>query len=227
MEYNPPKHPLTFFWIATYSDNQCYPQFHPDNCKENKFKTIKQDRLVKFGWYPFTESFAKKLCEHKILAEAKNLPCYELILEKDQRLIALRREKIERFQLHICLKCGETFKAFHKECYHVESIIQQVNNKDKTVTYASPICPKCGYYDVKVCPDCKISASKNKLKEHYCNKCQKKFTRLIIKKPHELRSTVYMLGWQKTVDSKNHKSILFIDEAGNCTVSDDFNKVVG
>lgn len=37
------------------------------------------------------------------------------------------------------------------------------------------------------------------------------------------RKTIYLLGWQETVNGRNHKSILFIDEDGNVEISENFN----
>ena len=52
---------LKYFWIVEYNDGTALPQFDPDTGKENLFKTINQSKMIRFGIYPFSFEFSKKI----------------------------------------------------------------------------------------------------------------------------------------------------------------------
>lgn len=88
---NEPK--LSFFWIAEYSNNQVLPQFDFKTGKENLFSEIDQNKLVKFGWYPFPLSLSKLVngaIYNPILSN------YILNIRPIDKLFACRRNYIQR-----------------------------------------------------------------------------------------------------------------------------------
>jgi len=92
MESNPE---LVYFLIAEYNDDSALPQFDPETYRENLFRDIDKSKLKAFGWYPFSEEFAKKLRENGVKAVSKPLPYFRLVLKDGWRLIAFRRTAVK------------------------------------------------------------------------------------------------------------------------------------
>lgn len=87
--------PLTYMWIATYNDNMALPQFDPDAGTENLYSEIDHTRLIKFGWYPFSELMAKKIYEtNNLVVIPTDNPIYEINLSPLDTLYARRTNHI-------------------------------------------------------------------------------------------------------------------------------------
>ena len=84
---------LRYFWIAEYKDGTALPQFDPETGDENLFSEINQSNLIRFGWYPFSEELSKK-AENSLYNPF--LPKYILNIKQDDKLVAKRRNYIER-----------------------------------------------------------------------------------------------------------------------------------
>jgi len=153
-------------------------------------------------------------------------------LKENQRLIFFRRNKVHTFTFQHCDKCGYNWQWMggHKEGEETEvgllifsnHIIQKYNNKDLVCAQ----CPKCGSFNAIICPDCGTLINEMKRstsEEHYfmCPKCKKEVPRYIKMFEDQLRTLVYIMGYQVTVDGKNSKQVMFIDENG--TVEMDAN----
>lgn len=210
------KRPLVFMWIAHYDDNTSLPQFDPLTCRENKFSDIRQDKLVKFGLYPFGQSFARKLQDNGIaVVSLPFLPKYEINLDKYKRLIYHRENFISNEQFRICGECGKEF--------YFDSNVKVTGGK-----YSSPICPNCGAHDYWVCTKCgkkylkfEDAIGMDKQTPGLCNECNS-YLRLIRitseQRTRERRWIRYHMGWQETVHGVNKKNILIISENGDVEV---------
>lgn len=235
-------HPLVYFWIAFYDDNTCLPQFDFETGKENKFKDIEQERLVKFGLYPFNAPLAIKanMVAGQIVArEEEGIPPHTLVLRKEQRLIYCRRNFIHVYTYIHCDKCGFEWqwnpekkggeKAEIGLEIHPDYIIQTFQGKD----YPLCQCPKCKSFNPILCPDCGTLINKMRRegeavgsdKEFYyeCPKCKKEFPWNIKMFEGSMRRIIYLMGHQRTVDSKNVKNLMFIKEDGTFELNEDFN----
>ena len=89
--------PLVYFWIAEYTDGSALPQFDPETGKENKFSEVDQQKLKRFGWYPFSAKLAKKIVntENVIVVPTSN-HSYKLNVENGG-LLAYRTNKIKLY----------------------------------------------------------------------------------------------------------------------------------
>jgi|Deesub1362A_J573_1020465.scaffolds.fasta_scaffold04856_9 hypothetical protein len=85
--------PLVFMWVAWYEDETTFPQFDFETGKENPFKAVKQNKMIKFGWYPIPQDFAEKIGD--VVESRTWLPYYEVNLGKEDKLIAKREGKID------------------------------------------------------------------------------------------------------------------------------------
>jgi predicted RNA-binding Zn-ribbon protein involved in translation (DUF1610 family) len=231
-------HPLIYWWIAFYNDGQCLPQFDVETGKENPFSSIEQDKLEKFGLFPFNAQLTIKanISAGFVVARELELPFFIQKLQKGQRLIYVRRNFIHLFSFQHCNKCEYEWQWMPNRqdrekteiglLIHPNQVIQIWNGK----TYPCAQCPKCQSYNAVVCPDCKDTLI-NELKraekndEHYfrCPKCGKEFARHIILLENTIRQLVYLLGYQTTIDGQNKKVIMFINEDGTFELSDDYN----
>lgn len=88
--------PLVYMWIAEYEDGKALPQFDPHTGEENKFSLVNQNKLVRFGWFPFTFSLAKKIYQKtRLVVIPSNNPPHIIELKKDRKLIAKRENTIK------------------------------------------------------------------------------------------------------------------------------------
>jgi len=87
--------PLVYMWIAEQKNGRALPQFDPCTGEENKFSLVDPDRLVSFGWFPFTFSLAKKIyIKNGLVAIPSNNPPHIIELKKGDKLIAKRENTI-------------------------------------------------------------------------------------------------------------------------------------
>jgi len=227
-------HALVYFWIAFYKDGTCLPQFDIDNGRENAFTDIDQSKLDKFGIFPFTAALALNANRMKgftVAREVGNMPYFLMKLQENQRLIFIRRNKIHIFTYQHCAKCGYEWQWMggHKEeeltevrlLIHSNHVMQEYRGKQ----YALAQCPKCNVFNAIICPDCGTlinEMERQGTKEHYflCPKCNKEHPRYIQLLEDQLRTLTYILGYQTTIDGKNVKQVMFLNEDGTFTMSD-------
>ena len=228
------RHALVYLWIAFYKDGNCFPQFDVETGRENSFQSIEQDKLTKFGLFPFSSGLvlkANSAAGYIVAREAENLPYFIMKLEEGQRLINVRRNFIHMFSYQHCDKCGFDWQYMlgHKEGEIAEiglpicsnHNVQKVKEQDKGFAQ----CPKCGTYNSEVCPDCGTlinEMARPVTKEHYflCPKCNKEHPRYIRTYEDTIRRLIYIMGYQTTVDNKNVKQLMFIGEDGTITLKD-------
>jgi len=234
---------IPYFWIAFYNDNTCLPQYDLETGKKNEWKDIDQSRLVKFGWFPFSEKLAQKVGS---FAVSKHIPYFIIRLKPNQRLIALRREYQPFFSFSHCLKCNFNWQWIPKindgeigdaglPIYGSEKYYySEIQNNGKPAFEV--ICPKCGVKNDLKCSDCKVWWNKTEdektkdepveKKIYYlkCPKCGKtRETNTIMSAARSVRE-IFLLGWQETLpDGKNKKMLMFIHTDGSVEISDDFN----
>jgi len=92
LNYRPP----VFFWIAEYEDGKAIAQFDPDTGEENRFIFVEQDKLVRFGWYPFTAELSHKIFGRSgLITIPTDNPSYVIDLEHGDQLIATRENRIK------------------------------------------------------------------------------------------------------------------------------------
>jgi hypothetical protein len=233
-------HPLVYFWIAFYKNGTCIPQFDVETGSVNSFQDIDQTKLDRFGLFPFNASLtirANISAGFVIAREVAGLPHFVMKLQGNQRLIYVRRNFIHIFTYSHCDKCGYEWQwspTTHKDgeqsevglLFHPNYIPQTWEGKN----YPCAQCPKCGSFNAVVCPECKdtlISEVERpeKKDEHYfkCHKCNKEYPRYICQLEGFKRRLIYLMGHQTTVDGKNVKQIMFINEDGTFELSEDFN----
>jgi len=88
--------PLRFFWVAFYEENIVFPQFDLETGKENLYKEIEQERVVKFGIFPISLKLGAKIQEHGVKnIPSVTLPSYVVHLTKGDELIYVRRNAIQ------------------------------------------------------------------------------------------------------------------------------------
>jgi len=83
---------ISFFWIAEYDNGKILPQFDFKTGKENLFKILKLDKIIKFGLYPFTKELKSKVPEAIF---NPILPHYIINLEPEDKLIFRRRGYVQ------------------------------------------------------------------------------------------------------------------------------------
>jgi len=79
---------ISFFWIAEYDDGTIFSQFDFNCGKENLYKDIDINRVVKIGWYPFTIELSK-LIPNAIFNPI--LPYYVINIENQEEIFIRRR----------------------------------------------------------------------------------------------------------------------------------------
>lgn len=80
---------IRFFWIAEYNDGTNLSQFNFDGT-ENLFSQIQNDKLCRFGWYPFSIELSKKV-ENSECCTACTLSNYKIKIYPNDELYAMRR----------------------------------------------------------------------------------------------------------------------------------------
>lgn len=142
-------------------------------------------QLARFGWHPFTATFALKIKQGAgVDCMPSGLPSHTVNLRKNDKLIAFRETTVKSFKFHECGKCGARWQFGvanpdalvglpTSEKAFVELIPVQDDNGKHVVKYVSAICPECGYHD------CNAIMIKDKLVRAYTS---------------EVRNTVYVLG---------------------------------
>jgi len=202
--------PLVYHWIAHYNNGLGFSQFNPLTYKENSFNDIDQNKLIKFGLYPFTRELANgvKMTGTEVIA-LPFLPKYEIEINSDRRLIYYREVYISHEDYHLCKKCGKEFN-YSKNTPKVSS------------KYSSPICPNCSGHDLFVCKSCNISYKRfEEVPGGMCEKCHGHVQREKITSDQynrERRWIEYMLGYQYNLNGKNIKFLLKIDERGDSLI---------
>ena len=206
--------PLVFMWIAHYENGTSLPQFNPKTLKQNHFRDVDVDNVIKFGLYPFSPSLAYKLREKGIDVESNPfLPKYEINIDGDKRLIgAVARNWVKTSKKHYCKQCNKKFDI-NKDVDYVKS------------KYSSPICPYCGGHDYWVCRKCGAKIDKWEdftIPGFFCPECgsrNKKHEVITSQLSYEQdRWRLYILGYQQTIDGKNYKTLLYISENGDVEV---------
>jgi len=213
------RHPLVFFWIATYNDGTALPQFDPKTYKANKITDIDQSKLVKIGWYPFSFSFAKELNDRDIPVVANPLlPKYEVTIDGNKRYILFTRNFISQEEYHFCTLCKQEF--------HVGASTKFKIDGNQTI----PICPNCGGSDYWVCSQCgkrfntfdeTKSTPANLGGSGHCDKCGGYLHRVKAtseRHTRERRWRLYVIGYQETINNKNYKMLMYIHENGDVEI---------
>jgi len=204
---NQPK--LVYMWIAHYNDNTSLPQFDLYSFKENAFKDINEDKLIKFGLYPFPPTLANNLRKNGYFAiSIPFLPTYEIEIKKPQRLIHYRETYLSEETYHVCKSCKKEF-------------FTSIDHKMFGKKYKSPICPHCGAHDYFKCKSCgKIYQNIEDAPNNMCE-CGHYLERKIITSTQysrEKRWIIYHLGTQETIKGINKKTIIRIQENGDCNI---------
>jgi len=203
--------PLVYHHICYLNDGTTQEQYSRErNYKGLPFTDIKQDKLIKFGLYPFTQDLAIKVT--KAGSEARSLPFlpeYEIEFNKNKRLIYYRQCFISQQEYHICNSCREEFTY--------DGTIETLSSK-----YSSPICPNCGAYDDFLCERCNKTYIFEESAHGLCPSCKGHMQRrktTSTQYSREKRWNQYIIGSQQLVNGQNVKHLLTIDETGNCLVT--------
>jgi hypothetical protein len=134
--------PLTYFWIAEFTDGSALAQFDPDTGKENKAdpdwlpsaegqpqvpkaEVWKIKTIRRFGWYPFTAQFAEKVeSATKQSAIVSFNPHYRITLKEGEKLVAYRSNTV-RYGFHSGIVLGrETQYILGKKGGKLKSIME-------------------------------------------------------------------------------------------------------
>ena len=205
---------LIFMWIAHYSDGTSLPQYDPYTLQTHIFDEVEQDKLIKFGLYPFPSILARRLKEEKGIPVKSNifLPKYEVDINKDRRVIgALTTNFIQTTNYIFCPTCKKWMK---------NSKFKLIDIGDKVKTYKCLDCGTQTYWECRGCGEKynHLDDTNNWL----CTKCGTKV------KGHRIqfyedsvveRWRIYKLGYQQTVKGTNHKTIMEISENGDVVMT--------
>jgi hypothetical protein len=201
--------PLVYYWKAHLSDGTILNQYNK-YYKGRSFYEIEQDKLIKFGLYPFDNELARKVTEVGTEARAiPFLPTYEMEFSKDKKLISHREVYIQSEEYHICSACNKEFR--------LTTDISRTKSK-----YSSPICPNCGEYDHFFCKKCDKRYTFEQTSHGLCPSCKNHLERRKItsgQHTREKRWIDYVIGYQMNINGRNYQFKLVIDEYGNCTVT--------
>jgi DNA-directed RNA polymerase subunit RPC12/RpoP len=206
-----------YMWIAHYNDGESLPQFDPYTLETHTFKEVNQDKLIKFGLYPIPSNLANKLRKEKGKNVRSNvfLPKYEVNINDDKRVIgALTTNFIEQKAYVTCPNCKSTFLS--KDINLID-----IGNDIKTY-----VCPKCGERAYWKCDECgKQFKHIDDTNDWKCTECG---TRVNARNRPQFNVTtiqerwrIYKLGYQETVNGKNKKTIMHIQENGDVELKDE------
>jgi len=229
---------IPYFWIAFFNDGTILRQYEDDGT-QHLFKEIDQSKLEKFGWFPFTPELAEAVnLRHgtRMFYSDPRLPYYVLRLKKGQRLIALRREKLHTYTYSHCTRCGFDWQWMpNRRNGEIGTCGLPIYNKEYSYSVViggreiyEVICPMCGARNELVCPECKEPISKVREDgeiKYKCLKCGREYPRVIQHLQGQKYEDVFLLGYQETINGRNHKYIMFIFPDGTFVLSDDFNKI--
>lgn len=200
-----------FFWIAHYEDGTSLPQYDPYTLDTHIFDEVEQNKLIKFGLYPFPSNLAKRLREEKGLNVKSNifLPRYEVNIDDDKRVIgALTTNYVKTTDYIYCPDCKKWMTSDNF------SILDIGGGANKT--YKCSVCDTQSYWK---CPKCgKKYTHKNKTNKFICTECGVKVTGKRIQfftNSVQERWREYKLGYQETIKGINHKTIMKILENGD------------
>lgn len=205
---NKNQRPIVYHYKLFYDDGRVINQYN-ENYRGMKFTDIDENGLIKFGLYPIPQDLAENLSKNG--TEARSIPFlpeYEIELDENKRLIWYKQCYISQEEYRICENCKKEFQASSK--LRLES------------KYPSPICPHCGAHDDFYCKKCDKSYIFEDTSNGLCPKCNgymqrrkttsKQYSR-------ERRWNEYCIGYQTTINNKNFKVLLTIDETGNCKIT--------
>lgn len=199
-----------WMWIAHYNDNTSLPQYDPVTLNTHLFDEVNQDKLIKFGLYPFPPSLAKRLREEKGMNIKSNifLPRYEVNIDDNKRVIgALTTNFVKTTNYIYCPGCNNWHKSSKFR-------ILDIGNNVKTHK-----CLSCGAQSNWVCPKCnKTYNNLSETNNWMCTECDTKVKGNRIQFYQDSvveRWRVYKLGYQETIKGVNHKTIMEIQEDGD------------
>jgi len=203
--------PLVYHYIAWYNDGSKLEQYGKDlGYHGRKFTDIDNDKLIKFGLYPFDAELAEKVNDAGTpVRSIPFLPSYEIEFNKNKRLIYHRQCYISQQEYHICDSCKKEFSY--------GSNIKTLKSK-----YSSPICPHCGAYDDFYCSVCGKSYIFEQTSHGLCPKCKghlKRRKNTSRQYSREKRWNEYVIGYQQLVNGTNVQCLLTINETGSCKVT--------
>lgn len=120
--------PLVYFWIAEYTDGSALPQFDPETGKENRFSEVDNQKLMRFGWYPFTPQLAQRILESEktVVVPSRN-PSYAITVDDDDRLVAYRTNTVRLQMLKGSVVNGETVYVLGVEGKKILQINEEGN----------------------------------------------------------------------------------------------------
>jgi len=203
--------PLVYKYICYLNDGTTQEQYSKErNYKGLKFTDIKQDKLVKFGLYPFSQDLAEKVTKAGTEARALPfLPEYEIEFDGNKRLIYYRQCFISQQEYHICGACKKEFQY--------DSSVKTLSSK-----YPSPICPECKSHDDFYCKKCDKSYTFEDTANGLCPICKGHMQRrktTSTQYSREKRWNIYIMGQQYIINGRNVCVLLTIDETGNCILT--------
>lgn len=203
-----------WMWIAHYNDGTSLPQYDPYNLDTHLFDEVEQDRLIKFGLYPFPSNLARRLREERGLNVRSNifLPKFEVNIDENKRVIgALTTNFIKTTNYIYCPVCNR---------WYTKSKFNFIKIGGNVRTYKCKVCGAQTYWKCKKC-----GKKFNHLSETDSWKCTECGTRVGGNRLHfyedsiEERWRVYKLGYQHTIKGINHKTIMNIQENGDVEVT--------
>ena len=199
-----------WMWIAHYNDGTSLPQYDPYTLDIHVFREVEQDKLIKFGLYPFPPKLAERLRKEKNQHIRSNmfLPKYEVKLDESKRVIGgLTTNFIKVNNYTYCPKCKKWYKTKN---------FDSIGIGGKVFTLK---CKVCGLQSFWKCKECgKTYNHIDETNSWRCTECGGKVGGSKVKFPQdsiEERWRVYKLGYQQTINGVNQKVIMCISEDGN------------
>lgn len=199
-----------WMWVAHYSDNTSLPQYDPYTLETHLFDEVDQDKLIKFGLYPFPPSLARRLREEKGLNVKSNifLPKYEVNIDENKRVIgALTTNYIKNTDYIYCPDCKKWMKSSNFSIVDIGGNVK---------TYK---CNICGLQTTWKCKKCGKVYNHIKDTDNWkCTECGTRVTGDRVQFYHDSiqeRWREYKLGYQHTINGMNHKTIMKISENGD------------